>query len=184
MKTLIAYATRYGATAGTSEEIAKILREEGFDVKVVNLKEEKVKAITEYDLIIVGSGLQMFRWVGEAENFLNKFRKELATKKVALFVSSMKEALKREGKTEELEQSWKRFLEDKTTKYGLHPLSMGMFGGVLDFNKMNFLIRRTMGAMKEQLEKDGFKENPAGVYDMRDWDEIRNWARDLANKAR
>ena len=29
MKALIAYGTRYGATAGTSEEIAKILREEG-----------------------------------------------------------------------------------------------------------------------------------------------------------
>ena len=45
MKTLIVYATRYGATAGTAEEIAKVLREEGFDVKVVNAKEEKIKEI-------------------------------------------------------------------------------------------------------------------------------------------
>jgi len=29
LKALIAYGTRYGATTGTSEEIAKILREEG-----------------------------------------------------------------------------------------------------------------------------------------------------------
>jgi len=43
LKALIAYGTRYGATAGTSEEIAKILREEGFDTKIVNLKEEKSK---------------------------------------------------------------------------------------------------------------------------------------------
>jgi menaquinone-dependent protoporphyrinogen oxidase len=184
LNVLIAYATRYGATAGTSEEIAKILREEGFDVKVVNLKEEKVKDISEYDLVIVGSGMQMFRWVGEAEGFLNKFRRELAQKKVALFISSMKEALKREGKTDELEKSWKRFLEDKATQYGLHPVSMGMFGGIMDYNKMNFLIRRTMGAIRESLEKDGFKENPAGVYDMRDWDEIRDWTKDLAKKVR
>ena len=47
MKTLIVYGTRYGATAGTSEEIAKVLREEGFDVKVVNAKKEKVKDISE-----------------------------------------------------------------------------------------------------------------------------------------
>ncbi len=41
MKTLIVYGTRYGATTGTSEEIAKILQNEGFDVKVTNAKQEK-----------------------------------------------------------------------------------------------------------------------------------------------
>lgn len=39
MKALIVYGTCYGATKGTSEEIAKILREEKFEVKVVNAKE-------------------------------------------------------------------------------------------------------------------------------------------------
>jgi menaquinone-dependent protoporphyrinogen IX oxidase len=43
MKTLIVYGTRYGATAETSEQIAKSLRGENFDVKVVNLKEEKIE---------------------------------------------------------------------------------------------------------------------------------------------
>jgi menaquinone-dependent protoporphyrinogen IX oxidase len=43
MKTLIAYSTRYGATTGTSEESAKNLQGEGFDVKVANAKEEKIK---------------------------------------------------------------------------------------------------------------------------------------------
>ena len=59
MKTLIVYGTRYGATAGTSEEIEKVLQGEGFDVKVVNAKEEKIKDIFPYDLIVVGSGIQM-----------------------------------------------------------------------------------------------------------------------------
>jgi menaquinone-dependent protoporphyrinogen oxidase len=182
MKSLIVYGTRYGATAEASEEIARVLREEGIDVKVVNLKDEKVKDISEYDLIVVGSGMQMFRWMGAAEGFLNRFRKELAKKKVAIFLSSMKAMLDREGKTEDVEKLRKRFLEDKVTKYGLHPVSMGMFGGIIDYNKMNFIIKKTMGAMKEQLEKDGFKENPAGVYDMRNWDEIRTWAKELAKK--
>ena len=48
MKTLIVYGTRYGATAGTSEEIAKVLRDEGFDVRVVNAKEEKVDDISSH----------------------------------------------------------------------------------------------------------------------------------------
>lgn len=40
---LIVYGTRLGATASTSEEIARILREEGLEVRVVNAKKEKVK---------------------------------------------------------------------------------------------------------------------------------------------
>ena len=54
---MIVYGTRYGATEGTAEEIAKVLREENFDVKVVNAQEEKVKDISEYSLVAVGSGV-------------------------------------------------------------------------------------------------------------------------------
>ncbi|MGA2386109.1 MAG: hypothetical protein ABSG33_06220 [Candidatus Bathyarchaeia archaeon] len=34
------------------------LRQVGMDVRVVNAKEEKVKDIAEYDLVIVGSAIQ------------------------------------------------------------------------------------------------------------------------------
>jgi menaquinone-dependent protoporphyrinogen oxidase len=184
MRTLIVYGTRYGATAGTSEEIAKVLQGEGFDVKVVNGKEEKIKDISSYDLIIVGSGMQMSKWTGEAEDFLKRFQKEFAQKKVAIFVSSMKSVPEREGKQDELEKARKIDLDGKVAKYGLHPLAIGFFGGVLDFNKMNIITRRTFGFIRPQLEKDGFKESPPGVYELRDWEEIRGWAKELAAKAR
>jgi len=184
MKALIVYATRYGATAGTSEEIAKILREEGFDVRVINAKEEKVKEISRYELVIVGSGMQMGKWTSEADGFLDRFRKELEQKKLALFVSSMKTVSEREGKIDDVAKIRKAALEDPVTKYNLHPIALGFFGGVIDYNKMNFLFRRTMGFLKVQLEKDGFKEVRPGVYDLRNWGEIRNWAREVADKAR
>ncbi len=61
---------------------------------------------------------------------------------------------------------------------------IGFFGGALDYNKMSFLIRKAMEVgYKSQLQKDGFKEVEPGVYDMRDWDEIRSWAKELAKKA-
>ena len=183
MKTLIVYGTRYGATASTSEEIAKILQNEGFDVKVVNAKKEKIKDISTYDLIVVGSGMQFGRWTGEAEDFLKRFQKELSQKRVALFISTMKTVTEREGKTEDLERTRKMELEDKVTKYNLQPISLGFFGGVLDFNKMNIITRKTLGFLRPQLEKDGFKESPPGVYELRDWEEIRGWAKELAVKA-
>jgi menaquinone-dependent protoporphyrinogen oxidase len=183
LKALIAYATRYGATAGTSEEISKILRGKGFDVKIVNVKAEKIKEISEFDLIVVASGMRMGKWVSEAEGFLRKFQKEFEHKKLALFVSTMKTVAEREGKTEEVAESRKVALEDKVAEYGLKPITMGFFGGVMDFNKMGFLMRKTMGWIKPQLEKDGFKEIEPGVYDWRNWDEIRGWATELAEKA-
>jgi len=184
MKVLIVYATRYGATAGTSEEIAKILREEGFEVRVVNAKEEKINDISGYELVVVGSGIQMGKWTSEAEGFLSKFSKDLEQKKLALFVSSMKTVSEREGKTDDVTASRKTVLEDKVAEYNLHPVALGFFGGVINYNKMNFLFRRTMGFLKPQLEKDGFKEVQPGVYDLRNWDEIKSWAKELAEKAR
>jgi menaquinone-dependent protoporphyrinogen oxidase len=185
MRVLIVYGSRYGATAGTSEEIAKILREEGFTVNIVNAKQEKVNDISDYELVIIGSGTQMDKWTGEAEDFLKKFQKDLAKKKVALFVSSgVQPILKHEGNKEEMDGAWKKYLEDKAAKYSLKPIALGLFGGVLDYNQMGFLARKTLGSFKERLEAAGFKETKPGVYDTRDWSEIRNWAKTLVLKAR
>jgi hypothetical protein len=66
----------------------------------------------------------------------------------------------------------------------LQPISLGFFGGVMDYNKMNFLFRKTLGSIRSQLEKDGFKETAPGVFELRDMEEIRSWAKDLAKKAK
>jgi len=182
-KALIVYGTRYGATESTSEEIAKVLQGEGLEVKVFNAKKEKVKDISPYDLIIIGSGMQMGKWTGEPENFLNQFQKELANKKVAIFVSSAAQALiEYEKKTEEIENNRKKYLEEKAAKYNIKPISMVILGGVWDFNKMNFLIRRTLASFKPRIEAAGFKEIKPGLYDTRDWNDIRTWAKELAIK--
>jgi len=185
VKALIYYGTRYGATKGTSEEIAKILREENFDVKVINAQEEKIKDISEYGLVAVGSGVACGRWVNEAEDFLKKFRKDFENKKLALFVSSVEPVSAREGKTVEVAKMHKIDLEDRVSKYGLKPVAMGFFGGIVDFNRMGFLTRKGMeAAFKAPLQKHGFKETAPGAYDLRDWDEIRSWTKELAKKAR
>ena len=184
-RALIVYGTSFGATKGTSEEIAKILREEGFDVKVVNAKEERVKDVSEYGLIVVGSSLAGCRWNSNVEDFLKKFRKEFEQKRLALFVSSVAPIAEREGNTEEVGKERKIALEDKVSKYSLKPVAMGLFGGILNYNKMGFMARKGMEiAFKSRLQNTGFKEAEPGVYDLRDWDKIRGWARELAKRAR
>jgi len=113
-KALIVYGTRYGATASTSEEIAEVLHQEGFDVRVVNAKKDKVHDITEYELVIVGSGIQVNRWTKEPEKFLKKFQRELAKKKVALFVCcSSAQPLKEEKNLKKLKRLEENILKKK-----------------------------------------------------------------------
>ncbi len=184
MKALLIYATRYGATALTAQEIAKTLREEHFEVKVVDAKTEKIQDISEFELVIVGGGLKMGKWTRETDAFLKNFQKDLAQKKVAIFVSSaVKSLFESQGKTEDLEKIRKQYLEDEASKYNLLPIALGLFGGIMDKNKMGFIFRRTLGPLIKQFEAAGFKGTSPGVIDTRDGEEIRKWTKELAQKA-
>ncbi|MGD0330773.1 MAG: flavodoxin domain-containing protein [Nitrososphaeria archaeon] len=181
-KVLIVYGTRYGATASTSEEIANILQQEGLEVRVVNAKQEKIKDIAEYDVVIVGSGIQMRRWTSEPEEFLKRFQKELAGKKVALFVSCGTgcQALN-EGKPDMIARARGEFLEEKAAKYNLQPIALGLFSGIYDYNKVPWWAKRALEGGRPKIEAV-YKAIQPGVYDTRDWNVIRIWAKELSQK--
>jgi menaquinone-dependent protoporphyrinogen oxidase len=181
---LIVYGTRLGATASTAEEIAKILRKEGYEARVVDAKKEKVKDISGYDLIVVGSGIAMGKWTGETEDFLKRFRGELAGKKAALFVSCGSASPSPTAKPEAVAKARKEYLDDKAAQYGLTPVALGFFGAAYDYNNMPWWASMFMNAAKKDLVASGAKETNPGLYDTRDWDAIRAWARDVASKTR
>ena len=161
LKTLIAYGTYFGATAGTAQEITKILGEEGFEVKAANVKEEKIQDISEYNLVVVGSGMRMGNWTKEAEDFLKKFQKDFENKKLALFISCLKPVEEKEGNTARVARTRKVGLEDKILNYHLKPIATGQFGGIVDYNHMGFLIRKSMeigykiGSSEERIQRNG-----------------------------
>jgi menaquinone-dependent protoporphyrinogen oxidase len=176
-KSLIVYGTRYGAAARTSEEIAKTLSQEGIEVRIVNAKEEKVKDIAEYDLVIVGSGIQINRWTGEPEDFLKKFQKQLMDKKLAVFVCCGSASDK--NKPEAAVHARQNYLEGKAAKYHLQPVSFGLFGGIYNYNNMPWWAKKAMNADRPRVEA-AYKETEPGVYDTRDLNAIRTWATELA----
>ena len=181
-KALIVYGTRYGATARTSENIAETLSEEGLYAKVVNLKKDAVKDINEYDLVIVGSGIQINKWTGEPEKFLKKFHKELTKKKLALFVccGSAEPIDDKTDKAKSIENARKKYLQEKAVKYNLQPIALGLFGGIYNFNNMPWFFRKTMSAVKPQLEAAGVPQTEPGLYDTRDLNAIRSWTKEVA----
>ncbi len=155
----------------------KPYRSEGMAVEVINAKEQKIKDITPYDLVIVGSGIQIDRWTREPEGFLKKFQTQLSTKKVALFVccgsASDKET---PGSAERARQ---KYLEEKVAKYNLHPVGLGLFGGFYNFNKVPWYAKKGMDAFKPKVQA-AYKETEPGIYDTRDLGAIKAWAKELA----
>jgi menaquinone-dependent protoporphyrinogen oxidase len=183
-KALIVYGTRYGATEMTANEIADVFRKEGLDVNVVNLKDEKVKDIAEYELVVVGSGIQIGKWTKEPEKFIKKYQKELAKRKAAIFVCcGAAQPIDEAGKDKtKMQEAKTKYLNEKAAKYSLQPVALGFFGGVYNFNRVSWLFRKFMSSVKPQLEAAGVPETEPGLYDTRDLDNIRGWATELAQK--
>jgi len=182
-KALIVYGTRYGATASTSEEIARILRQEGLEVRVTDVKKEEIKDIAEYNLVIVGSGIEMNKWTSESERFLEKFQKELAKKNVALFVCCGHgcQALN-EGKPDVIAKFKGEYLEEKAAKYNLQPTALGFFGAIYDYTKLSWLMNRAPPVQATRRKLEAFYKEKKEVYDMRDMDAIRSWTKELSQK--
>ena len=183
MKTLIIFGTRYGSTASTSQEIAEVLRNEGFDVEVIDAHNKMIDDLTNYELVLIGSGVQMGKWTKEPQKFMKRNNRELQQKKVALFISSGAASIEQaEGNKDEYEKLYHKQVIEVAKKFNIKSIKCGMFGGVWDYNQMGGLARKMLGNLRDRLKNAGFiGEND--IYDTRDIESIRTWAKELAQKA-
>jgi menaquinone-dependent protoporphyrinogen IX oxidase len=177
MRALVIYGTRWGGTVKIAEQIGAGLRAEGFSVDVVDAKDSP-KTVDVYDLVVVGSGMRADKWTKASLAFLEKNSAVLQTKKTALFVSGQMADRKDEGYSKAKDQ----YLQKTADQYGLKPLSLGFFGGYLDFSYSHGLIVDVMVRVnRKSLRKNGL--DTTQIYDTRDWAAIEAWARELAKLA-
>ncbi len=172
-KVLICFGTRYGSTTEVAEIMAEVARELGKEVDLVDLKENSPSSsISEYDLVVIGSGIRAGQWTGEPMDFMKNNVEELSKKQVALFVVCGYAAS--EDKCDEAQLD---FLDNVAKEVGLTPKSTGFFGGVFDFKKYNFVVRKLVkGIVKKQLPPG---EDIPEKIDFRNWDQIKSWMSDL-----
>jgi menaquinone-dependent protoporphyrinogen oxidase len=156
---LVAYATRAGSTAEVAEAIAKALRANGAAVDVCPVKQ--VHHLSPYRAVVLGSAIRMGRWLPEALAFLKAHRAELSRLPVAYFVT----CLTLTSNTVENRATVDAYLDP--VRAILRPVSVGLFAGALDLNKLSFLNRLMLKAAK----------TPEG--DFRKWDEIHLWGESL-----
>ena len=133
-KTLIAFGTRFGATAKSSEVIAKVLRDKfNHEVEVVKLSSDTENVdLSIFDNVIVGTSIAMFRWTKRARKFL---KNDFSRKKLFVFISSAAltyPALEK-GEIDKYEKYKGRFLDKIVKKNAnVEPTSTAVFGGWIE----------------------------------------------------
>ena len=160
---LVAYATKYGATAEIAEKIGEVLSEAGLPNDV--LPADNVGDLTPYEAVVLGSAVYMAKWRDEAAKFLEANEDALAERPVWLFSSG---ALG-EGDPVELMQGWRFPEAQQEVADRIGPRDIAFFHGVLDTEKLS---------LPEKLMAKGIK-TPTG--DFRDWEAITSWAKAIAD---
>ena len=169
-KVLVCYGTRHGSAGEIAENIGEILRNRGAIVEIVNLKKSKVKDLETFDLVVVGSGIQMGKWTKEPLKFIKKNLVILSRKKVALFMTA--------AKPESCNQARRNYLDNIAADFPeIIPISMGLFGGLIDRSKGNIMTKTIMQALTKSFAEEG-EETPERI-DLRDWEQIRIWTEGL-----
>ena len=161
-RVLVAYGTKYGATAGIAEKIGQVLREAGLTVDVTPAGQAGDPAV--YQAVVLGSAVYIGRWRKDAAKFLRDNEKALAERPVWLFNSGPL------GEGDAAEQAG-----DLGFPKGLRPIAdrikvrdIAVFHGAVDLQKLN------------PLERWMFKNVKSPIGDFRDWNAIAAWAAAIA----
>jgi menaquinone-dependent protoporphyrinogen oxidase len=160
---LVAYATKYGATAEIAEKIGQVLSQAGLRTDV--LPADRVSDLSPYKAVVLGSAVYVGRWRKEAATFLKANEKVLAERPVWLFSSGPTG----EGDPVELTKGWRFPGALQPIADRIQPRDIALFHGAADVKRLN-LIERWM-----------IKNVKAPFGDFRDWETITSWATVIAD---
>ena len=136
MKTLILYATKYGAAA----EIARRIAERMDGAPVHDLKQGSPPPLAEYDCIIIGGSVYAGMIRKEAKAFVLQNAALLKNKKFGLFLSGLDSSKKDEVFSGNFPPD---ILEAAKAR--------AFLGGIFDPKKAGFFERAVMKAVSKQL---------------------------------
>ena len=163
IQVLVAYATKYGATAEIAEKIGQVLRQAGLRTDVLPV--EHIKDPTPYTAIILGSAVYTGQWRTEAAKFLQANEAQLAERQVWLFSSGPTG----QGDPVELLKDWRLPKSLQPIADRIRPRDIAVFHGDVNMKKLNF------------IEKEMLKTARALSGDFRDWNAISAWAGTIAD---
>ncbi|MFZ5822140.1 MAG: flavodoxin domain-containing protein [Chloroflexota bacterium] len=160
-KILVAYGSRYGATAGVASAIAEALCKTGVAADAKHIA--SVTDLSAYDAAIIGAPVNSDEWMSEVVEFVGANRSQLSQMPVAYFLTCMTLGLTNQPEAREKIAAVLQAVEKQIPE--VKPLDKGLFAGALDYGKMSVAMQMMYRAFAE--------DGTSG--DFRDWDAIRAW---------
>ena len=161
MKVLVTAASKHGATAEIASIIGAVLETEHIDADVRAPGE--VGRLEEYDAVVLGSGVYAGHWLRPAKEFVDRHVDELRERPLFLFSS---------GPVGEPPRETDEPAEIDALDAATHPVDHQIFGGRLTPSQLG------------PFEKLVIKVVKAPMLDDRPWDEISDWAKEIARYLR
>ncbi len=157
-KVLVAYGTRYGATAEIAEKIGEVLREA--DIQTDVIPAGNAGDLSGYGAFVIGSAVYVGRWTNNAVNLVEQNIEVLAGHPVWIFSSGPTG----EGDIKDLMSGWEYPGKLRPAFERIKPRDITVFHGTADPDRMSFLNKIVLKMVKA----------PTG--DFRNWDVITDWA--------
>ena len=164
-RVLIAYASKCGSTGSVAEAMGRQLCTLGASVDVRLAK--NVKDLSPYQAVIVGSAIRAGRWLGAARDFVTDNQDALSRVPVAYFLVCF---TMRDDTPQNREKALAYLDPVREDAPRVKPLAVGLFPGVVDYNKLGFMHRTILSA---KGVTEGDYRNPTAV---------KSWASDLEPK--
>lgn len=163
-RVLVAYGTKFGATAEIAEVIATTLRTAGLEVDAVPARD--VRSVERYRAVVLGSAVYMARWRRDALRLLRKHRRELTSRPVWLFSSGP--VGEQADQDDAAAQRWTKPKRVERLAAEIEARDHVVFGGRVS-DDAGGLMRRSMA-----------RNTPPELRDRRDWAAIEAWGQDVA----
>ena len=162
---LVTYASRYGSTREVAERITEIIKTDSLEAEILPCNQ--VNSLDAYTFIIIGTPFYIGKMLKDAKDFIIRFQKDLASKKVSFFALGPLSDVEKElaDTQEQMEEELKQFP-------WLTPLSMEMFGGKYDPQTLRFADK-----ILTLLPASPLYKRPAS--DVRNWEKINRWVKNL-----
>lgn len=146
MHTLIAYATKYGATRECAERIAARLPGKA---SLADLDSGGAVDLAPYDQVVVGTSIYIGKPRKSAKAFCRRYEKELLQKPLGLFLCCI----------QDIDKSVRTQMEVAFLKALLtHAKAMEALGGVVDFTKLGkadgIIMNMISGDLRKQTGGD------------------------------
>jgi len=162
-KILVSFATYHGTTGEVAKAIGETLIKHDYVVDILPVKE--VQDVSPYSAVIVGSAIHGGKIHEDVLHFLEDHEENFRKVPVAYFVCCM---TMRDDNPETRYQAEGYLAEVFNKVSEVRPISIGFFGGVLDFKRLDWLARLVVKALRA----------PEGDY--RNWDAIIHWSEEVA----